>query len=90
MYNSNDKTAKKLATPTNKFGDLMTRSRQLEKVTESVCQRWLMADYEDGFSPLTLAVNEGHMDAVRDLIKLGADVNHADKDGYSAGGRCGE
>ena len=41
----------------------------------------LMADYEDGFSPLTLAVKEGHVDAVRDLVELGADVNHEDSDG---------
>ena len=41
----------------------------------------VMAGYEDGFSPLTLAVKEGYADAVRDLVGLGANVNQPDRGG---------
>ena len=42
-----------------------------------------MAGYEDGFSPLTLAVKEGYVDAVKDLVGLGADVNGPDGSSFT-------
>ena len=41
--------------------------------------RNLMTGCEDGFSPLTLEVKEGYVDAVKDLVGLGADVNGPDE-----------
>ena len=52
--------------------------------------RNLTTDYEDGFSPLTLAVKEGNVDAVKDLMGLGADVNGPDGSSFTPIGEpCG-
>jgi ankyrin repeat protein len=45
--------------------------------------RSLMTGYEEGFSPLTLAVKEGYVEAVKDMVGLGADVNGKDRSGFS-------
>ena len=42
-----------------------------------------MTGCEDGFSPLTLAVKEGYVDAVKDLVGLGADVNGPDGSSFT-------
>ena len=42
-----------------------------------------MTDVEGGYSHLTLVVIEGAVDAVRQLVQKGADVNKADSDDRS-------
>lgn len=42
-----------------------------------------MAGYKHGFSPLTLTVNKGGVEAVNELVELGADVNEIDGNQFS-------
>jgi ankyrin repeat protein len=38
---------------------------------------------KDGFTPLKVASQNGHVDVLRELLNRGANANTADKDGFT-------
>jgi ankyrin repeat protein len=52
----------------------MTQTKRVQLDNFIAALRNLMSD-NDGYSPLTIAVKEGYIEAVNDLVDLGSDVN---------------